>query len=239
MPRRIPSSPCRARYEREQARVGDVCYENVPRYHRYIRDGADELPNALTIADKIGNLFADISSPARATAPTRPQTPRQRTAPRTAAIPESGQCDARKHLRPGSSIPNTPRGGPSQMSGTPPQPFRGRAQEVMRALLPTGKMRKGNANIQSNPRLMPRWMLHRTSSILNGATFITSSTGMPTALSLASFILSSRSAWTSYQPGLPISGHSRMSHSVQMTPPGTVTRNIVSVLFIGRAQVPA
>ncbi len=40
-----------------KAVVGDARYENARRYYKYLQDGADKLPGAQTIADKLGRLF--------------------------------------------------------------------------------------------------------------------------------------------------------------------------------------
>ena len=56
-----------------RARIGDARYENVLRYYRYIRDGADKLPSAQTIADKIGRLFDGQGNRAKKTTPATPK----------------------------------------------------------------------------------------------------------------------------------------------------------------------
>lgn len=55
-----------------RARIGDARYENVLRYYRYIRDVADKLPNAQTIADTIGKLFDGQGNRTKKTANTPP-----------------------------------------------------------------------------------------------------------------------------------------------------------------------
>ena len=40
-----------------KAVVGDARYECARRYYKYLQDGADKLPAAQTIADKLGKLF--------------------------------------------------------------------------------------------------------------------------------------------------------------------------------------